>query len=762
MKFANSDKASKTERLQHRDSPERLLACLEGIHDDLIAEAAQAAENVKTPRWQWFNLGSAAAVFIGAIAVSCVLMLAFWLTGADVTEAPHGYENGYYTAETPPPQPGELVPGGILPLPEIHASGFEVVLPAYQQHMTINNPWHNIGHIDTLPVFRSHSVSHFNYATGQHRIEIQLADDEWDEFVYMLHTKGQAIAAAANISRDRISPTPQSDSMFVSTIIDGYRSIASKQMGTLSLHTHLSPAYDERIGLPPGASLSNDAANMEIQAAIEYLARRLAAAVPMTSPTITNAQGVSDIGGRRTYHSQRFFDSGGSPEEAILSFNFEWVEILTFDPNYPDRIEIALFPHRHFESLQLGHYPIITVDAAREMLLEGYFVSNFPDSMWPGQERAMDASVELVYHLSTFNSSVEAIMPFYRFLVEIEMPLWHRDSLGEAAGDYRAFARYYVPAVHRDYIEPMARRNISDPPQAPTGPRALPADIFEIVRGDELWRPLRIARADVAELWDEVISEIGELAVNEAYQFRTACGHYAMITGNRNFATREELHRYFPGFGCDEAAGETYTYFPGFDLPETVGDFSLHEISVFDQTQDVMFIFNRAMSPFEHVFGFGSGNPGPVGEIFTREAATFSIFAMYENNEGVQIGLGITLPIMGLHFMPEDEDPHSILDMGEYGLIHFQGRPGEYFRAMHEAIYPHNGFVLELWFVNGSIDGRQLTWDLAHGPWHGSPDGFRGTHWFTPVDRAELEELVRIFNPAALAAEYNWNLMSLQ
>jgi len=384
----------------------------------------------------------------------------------------------------------------------------------------------------------------------------------------------------------------------------------------------------------------------------------------------------------------------------------------------------------------------------------------------------MEASVELVYYSPLF-SDVEVIMPFYRFLIEVEIPgTW--EDIPEGS---RAFIRYYVPAIHRDYLEPMTRRQVVEPPTPPTGPRALPPEIFMQLVGlsdDDWWSPRRVNRHEVAELWDEVIGEIGELAVNEAYQFRTACGRYAMITGNRMLTSRDELHRYFPTFEW-ELEGDISIWrpvFPGFDLPETVGDFRLREISVMDQTEDVMFIFYRPMSADVHVFEYGHsrGGPGPVEEIFVRYTGTHSIFAMYENSEGVQVGLGIAQPIMGLHFLPEDEDqdPHSVLDMGDYGQIYFQGRPGGYFRAMHEAIYNINderfgSATVELWFINGSIDGRRHTWDLGFGPWTGHPQGeFGGTHWFTPVERDALEELVRIFNPAALAVEYRWDLMSLQ
>ncbi|MCL2405668.1 MAG: hypothetical protein FWC92_09000 [Defluviitaleaceae bacterium] len=755
MKSYRTDK-KKTERLIHRNSPERLLACLESIDDEFITEAALAVnyDKHKPPRWQWLNLGNAAAVFIGAVAVTCVLLLSFRLTRPELSEIPMvSYEhNGEYPSyDIPYNLPGELVPGGMLPLPTIHASGFEVILPRDMPHMTTNNPWHDIGHIETLPVFRSHMITHFTAYQADY--DIQLSAEDNAIFLDMIQEKGLAMAAAANISPDRVSPDLLNDGTFVATIIDGYRSIASKQMGTLTLRTHLSEVYNDRIALPQGASISYFANEAEAQAAIEYLARRLEGVLPMQVPTMST-HGVHDLGAPSLYHRRMFFDAGGSPQDAILSFNFKWIEILSIDPHHAERIEVALFPHEHLESLQLGHYPIITADEAREMLLEGYFVSHFPNNMWPGIERMQEASVELVYHLPMFNSEMEVIMPFYRFLVEVDIPTWWVSNLEAAnieSDGFKAFARYYVPAVHRDFLEPMTRRSITqltNPPQAPTGPRALPQDVFETIYmlDGNFWRPWQVERHEVAVLWDEIINEIGGLAVNQSYQFRTACGHYAMITGNRTMTSRDELHRYFPGH----------------DLSETVGDFTLREISVFDQTRDLMFISSSPMASFESILMFSDGEPTPVDEISAREPLAYSIFAMYENFEGVQVGLGL-LPHIGLHSLAESGDPHSVLDMGEYGIIHFHGNPGEYFRALHEPTYPQPGWgTIELWFINDSIDTRRFAWDLGYGIWHGSPDMFTGTHWFTPVERDALEGLVRVFNPASLVAVYGDELMLLQ
>jgi len=317
-------------------------------------------------------------------------------------------------------------------------------------------------------------------------------------------------------------------------------------------------------------------------------------------------------------------------------------------------------------------------------------------------------------------------------------------------GEWRAFASYYVPAVHRDYLMPMTRRATPEPIEPPTGPRALPPHIFRQAHAqnwdewDGTWA-LRIPRRHVEELWQEILDEIGGLAVNEAYQFRTPCGLYAMITGSRNLVSHAELMRYYPELG----------------LPERVGDFTLREIYVNDGT-NFMVIRDTPLLASNH-FRFGGPHqyresPAPVGEIFTRELTinghtlAFAFYAMYENSAGVQVGLGASSLFFDVSSgLPV---PHTTVDMGDYGTVHFPGSAA-YYKAVFEPTEPWMGFGVELWFLGGPINGRDSYLDLRY-------NYDRYSHLFIPVPREELEELVQLFNPAALALEYQWELMSWQ
>jgi len=419
------------ERFTHRDKAEKLLACFEGIDDDLIAEAAQAASHRPKGRFPWLTLGNIAAVLVGAVAVSCVLMLVFWLSnmgGVPSADENDKYDNGYNSnddgyyelAVTPSPAPETLddsipFPYG-LPLPRLHhtSSWSPTILEAGRTHATVNNPWLDAGHIAELPVFRR-VVAERGMAGWRTLYDIQLSDEEWYEFVTRLQQTAAWIAIFSDINIDytesRINAHhDEFNDLFINWVPQGLGSFMDKNF----LDTGMRIAFPEdSVLLPAGMSLSEGAAPEDIQAAIEYLSGLFGPAIAMDTPTLSQAEITLDVGGPRAYHRHRFFDGGGSILDAILAFNFEWVEVLTFLPDRPQRMHVSTFPQKWAESLQLGNFPIITEDEARELLLQGYFISERTDTEWPGREAALTASVELVYH-----RDAEVIMPFYRFLLK--------------------------------------------------------------------------------------------------------------------------------------------------------------------------------------------------------------------------------------------------------------------------------------------------------------------------------------------------------
>jgi len=104
---------NQSNRINHQKA-DLLLACMEGIDDDILAEAANAVRtrnlHGKSGKKPWFALSNIAAVFVGVLAISGILMMAFWLRGTDSPDTPIGPDynngnNGYHITTTPTPQP---------------------------------------------------------------------------------------------------------------------------------------------------------------------------------------------------------------------------------------------------------------------------------------------------------------------------------------------------------------------------------------------------------------------------------------------------------------------------------------------------------------------------------------------------------------------------------------------------------------------------------------------------------------------------------
>jgi len=316
----------------------------------------------------------------------------------------------------------------------------------------------------------------------------------------------------------------------------------------------------------------------------------------------------------------------------------------------------------------------------------------------------------------------------------------------------------YVHELERDVYDWRAvlpYSELTEPREAPTGARALPEDVFRVVEDyHEFWRPLIVQREMVAELWQEVLEDIGGLGVDQAYQFRTACGRYAKITGAQTIDPVGLAH-----------------YYPGIRLPETVGDFILREVFVYDRS-NIMLVYERPMPMFDGFFVVPpDAPPAPVGQVYTRPLVfpdgtplVYAFAAMYENSDGLQVGLGAS-PGFGRGLPYSMFSHHEVIAMGEFGDIYFQ--TGEdanngFYRAL---LSTAEGLAVELWFIGAPVSERRGMLDLMLVPDSVGFDAemvLRGSEKFLPVTRQELEELVGIFDPARLAREFDWQMVSWQ
>ena len=92
-------------------------------------------------------------------------------------------------------------------------------------------------------------------------------------------------------------------------------------------------------------------------------------------------------------------------------------------------------------SKKVADYPIISAEEAKELLLNGNYITTVPYEM-PGENYI--AKRELVYRTSKHE---KYYMPYYRFYVEL--PDMKKDNR------IKLYGVYYVPAVNKAYITDM-------------------------------------------------------------------------------------------------------------------------------------------------------------------------------------------------------------------------------------------------------------------------------------------------------------------
>ena len=123
----------------------------------------------------------------------------------------------------------------------------------------------------------------------------------------------------------------------------------------------------------------------------------------------------------------------------MLNFSFSGVQLA---PNDEGNLMLIRINDRLSCAEKIGDYPIISVDEAKEKLLDGEYITTSPYEL---PDKKYIATTELIYRSST---SENIWMPYYRFLVEIP------DSMvsDNTPQGLKEFCAYYVPAVESQYI----------------------------------------------------------------------------------------------------------------------------------------------------------------------------------------------------------------------------------------------------------------------------------------------------------------------
>ena len=386
-----------------------------GLIDPAYVEAADAVRKKKKfPRRMW---GGVAACFAVMILAGTMLL--------------KQNESGFST-DLPKLTISENVEG----------MGYEGYL-AYDVSELVNaNPWKEDAEITTLPVYQN-VLTYDKYLfvasgadfTKMREFLLEVADRLGLDPKHLTVTDDEPNEAAKKKLIEKFQEVGD-------TVPEGYFVPTRLVMDAEGIKIEVDQAMTATISFNPAVSLPGEynftyhASYDDTVAVADYLKNKYRDLIGFDNPQVDIYDGDYNIYGEQSY-SIAFFDAGDSDIEKIINYNFNRAVFYCDDNG-------ELFLARIYQpdlSKKLGDYPIIDSEQAKELLLDGKYISTVPYEL-PCAE--FIKKVDLIYRTGQYE---EYYMPYYRFYVELPEE--------EQENGLKMYGAYYVPAVESRYISNM-------------------------------------------------------------------------------------------------------------------------------------------------------------------------------------------------------------------------------------------------------------------------------------------------------------------
>lgn len=420
---------------------ELIVDALNLLEDDILEETDALRRHDRTVEARWRRMWAGiAACFV----LTCSGWIFYRYGNIEIDNEP-------FVSEAPPDINGteisnkgeEMLPleGKEDGLPLLSVMDFSTMGAGFGSEMAYDvselvsgTPWSETDSVSTLPVFRN--PINIDESNG-FRVTGMNAAKMWE---VLLET-----ADRLGLDADSLQMTGLSIASDLSEPVAVEAAVVSAKGDGIELEVNASLTVE--IIFEPPATLPNSYnnnyyASYEEKAALgEYLQDTYSSLFGWDKPTLVVSGGSYDIYGNQSYGVE-FYNGEGDLTEKFLNYNFQRIVFYgDSNGNQLDRIRIFQ-PDR---SQKLGDYPIITVEKARELLLEGKYVTSVPYEV-PGDKYV--ASVELMYSTGEMD---EYFMPYYRFCVELPEERNANHEVQERG--LLTYGIYYVPAVEEKYLD---------------------------------------------------------------------------------------------------------------------------------------------------------------------------------------------------------------------------------------------------------------------------------------------------------------------
>lgn len=190
-----------------------------------------------------------------------------------------------------------------------------------------------------------------------------------------------------------------------------------------------------------GVLFSDYTSENEAKTIIGTLLEKYASLLSVDEPVIYTWCDYTFTGEQRRRYC--VYENDTDPVQKILNYNFSLIS-LTPSEEGGELLNVS-FQNSLSCADKIGDYPIISSDAAREMLLNGEYITTVPSEYLhdTGISEEMIAKEELVYRTGNAN---EIFMPYYRYYIEL------KERGVEMADGLKSYGVYYVPAVSAEYL----------------------------------------------------------------------------------------------------------------------------------------------------------------------------------------------------------------------------------------------------------------------------------------------------------------------
>lgn len=312
-----------------------------------------------------------------------------------------------------------------------YSNGLEIFNANDPSEIGNDNPWNSDMEFSELPVYKNLTYTEFSHS------------DYFDM---------SALTAMAKATAEKLGLTDEAAVSIKPTFIGKNEDVLysveavcmGEKYGVNEIGIEVTTIGDIKVSfgsvdsdgykLPEGLSFDGGEAE---RAALEYVAESFKELFGFDNPAVDIRRTGRSSDGKTGYNELYIYDSSEDNVPNILNYGLNSVRV----SGKGDRLQVLRIYNRLDSAMNIGNYPIISMEEAAEILTDGKFYGSFIESAVQNGKINEDiiVSAELTYHYYS-----NYYLPFYRFCVKLDESEWEMDM--------EAYGACYVPAVEGKYL----------------------------------------------------------------------------------------------------------------------------------------------------------------------------------------------------------------------------------------------------------------------------------------------------------------------